>query len=553
MSCIAILPARGGSKRIPKKNIKDFCGKPMIAYPIEAAIRSKLFEHIIVSTDDDEIAAVAREYGADTPFTRPPELSEDYTGSHAVMVHAIRKLQELGFALSHICKIFPASPLISEEDLTRGLQLLKTSDADFAMAVVEFPYPIDRALQLTDDGRLIMRWPENFAVRSQDLPRCVHEAGQFVWGTASAFLSGPPPLLSPLTVPLILPRHRVQDIDTPEDWQQAELIYRITHETEPVRHGQASPNSSPQNTRSKKPAPSTSTTPAVRRNEFGFFEVVQKPSAEALNHYYASKYYQHSIRTHRPTYSSEEITYRKNKLQQKLLVAQRFFSADHKRFLDIGAGEGFSLAFYKELGWDVTGLDFSEFGCMVHNPDCLPHLMIGDIHESIAQLKRDHRSFDLVLIDNVLEHVLNPLDLLRGIRSILSPSGVLIVEVPNDFSTVQTQLLAQGRLSRPFWVVIPDHLSYFNRDGLISVAKAAGLDEEIVLADFPIDFALFNDRTNYVNDPSAGESCHRMRLEIDNLMHRVSPDKTNAYYQALADLGLGRQIIGFFRPSSGNA
>ena len=221
---IAIIPARGGSKRIPRKNIKEFCGKPMIAWSIEAALKSGCFDQIIVSTDDIEIAQVARAYGADTPFVRPPELSNDHAGTIPVVAHAIEWLHSNGNLAEIICCIYATAPFVLETDLQRGLAAFKNSDADYAFSVTSFPFPIQRAVRITPQNRIQMFQPEHFNTRSQDLEEAWHDAGQFYWGKAKAWLSHKP-VFTEDSLPIKLPRYRVQDIDTQEDWDRAEMMF----------------------------------------------------------------------------------------------------------------------------------------------------------------------------------------------------------------------------------------------------------------------------------------------------------------------------------------
>ena len=225
MGNVAIIPARGGSKRIPNKNIKPFIGKPIIAYSIEAALETAIFTRIIVSTDSEEIAEVARHHGAEVPFFRPAELSDDYTGTDAVIAHSLRWLLDRGEAVNTICCIYATAPFIRPEYIIQGYDLLTKHGVDACFSVTTFPYPIFRALKLTGKGHLAMFWPEHFMSRSQDLPQAYHDAGQFYWSTVHRYIREKT-FLSDDTCPVILPRHLVQDIDTPEDWTVAEIIYR---------------------------------------------------------------------------------------------------------------------------------------------------------------------------------------------------------------------------------------------------------------------------------------------------------------------------------------
>ena len=220
---MAIIPARGGSKRIPRKNVKSFSGKPMIAWSVHAAQEAEIIDRIIVSTDDPEIASVARACGADVPFIRPDELSDDYTGTMPVVAHAIEWHVNQGFDPKQVCCIYATAPFIQAVDIQQGLKILEQSGANFSFSVTSFAFPIQRAIKLRADGRMEMFDSEYFQVRSQDLPEAYHDAGQFYWGTRAAWLSGAA-LFGPESAPVILPRYRVQDIDTPEDWEQAEAL-----------------------------------------------------------------------------------------------------------------------------------------------------------------------------------------------------------------------------------------------------------------------------------------------------------------------------------------
>jgi pseudaminic acid cytidylyltransferase len=221
---IAIIPARGGSKRIPRKNIKDFHGKPIIAYSIEVAKQSGCFDRIVVSTDDDEIASIAKAYGAEVPFLRPANVSDDYATTIDVIQHAIIEL-ELN-EQDNICCIFATAPFIEVEKLLDGLSLMQVHKLDYAYSATKFSFPIQRAFYLNDAGKVSMFYPEHFNTRSQDLTKAYHDAGQFYWGRCDAYKCGIP-IFSENTMPVILDVSKVQDIDTSSDWKRAELIYNL--------------------------------------------------------------------------------------------------------------------------------------------------------------------------------------------------------------------------------------------------------------------------------------------------------------------------------------
>lgn len=222
---LAVIPARGGSKRIPRKNVKPFCGKPIIAWSIEAALGSGCFDKVTVSTDDEEIAAVARQCGAEVPFMRPAELSDDHTGTIPVIRHAVDWHAGQGWQVEAACCIYATAPFVTAHDLQRGWEVLAASGADYAFSVTSYDFPIQRAIRITAQGRVEMFQPEHFSTRSQDLEEAFHDAGQFYWGRADAWRSSRP-LFSPDAAPVLLPRHRVQDIDTAEDWLRAEWMFK---------------------------------------------------------------------------------------------------------------------------------------------------------------------------------------------------------------------------------------------------------------------------------------------------------------------------------------
>ena len=223
---IAIIPARGGSKRIPRKNIKKFADKPMIAHSIECACQANLFDRIIVSTDDDEISGVAKEHGAEVPFKRPADLSDDKTGIIDVVAHAIDWLQENNESASAVCCIYATAPFVRGEDVKRGLELLNSGDWHYVLSATTFAFPIARSFQLNAGGGLEMFFPEHFNTRSQDLPEAWHDAGQFCWGRSHAWLERRKIFDKNSTI-VPIPRWRVQDIDTFEDWERAQVMWQV--------------------------------------------------------------------------------------------------------------------------------------------------------------------------------------------------------------------------------------------------------------------------------------------------------------------------------------
>lgn len=223
---IAVIPARGGSKRIPRKNIRLFAGRPMIAWSIERALDSGLFDRVVVSTDDDEIAAVATAEGAEAPFRRPLELSDDHTPTKPVVAHAIRATEALvGEAVDYVCCIYPTAPFLEAADLVAAWGAISGGQFRYAFAATSYPYPVQRALRSLPSGGVEMLSPRYRASRSQDLEEAWHDAGQFYFGDAAAFIEELP-VFESHSFPVILPRWRVHDIDTPEDWTRAELMFQ---------------------------------------------------------------------------------------------------------------------------------------------------------------------------------------------------------------------------------------------------------------------------------------------------------------------------------------
>lgn len=221
---LAIIPARGGSKRIPRKNIREFHGKPMIAYPISAARDSGCFDRILVSTDDEEIANIAIAEGAEAPFLRPADLSDDFTPLRPVINHAIEWIGQDGMSPRFVCAILPTAPFLNAETLADAHHKLRETGRDFVFSAASYEYPIMRSFRMKDDGRPEWIWPQHRLARSQDLEAAYHDAGQFYWGRREAFLSGVDAISSDSYV-YQLSRHLVHDIDTEEDWVRAELAF----------------------------------------------------------------------------------------------------------------------------------------------------------------------------------------------------------------------------------------------------------------------------------------------------------------------------------------
>lgn len=282
----------------------------------------------------------------------------------------------------------------------------------------------------------------------------------------------------------------------------------------------------------------------LTQHPLGFWTLADKPSAEELRDYYANKYYQQALGSYEHQYSEEEKAYFRAKLAQRQVVLKRL-APSARTMLDVGCGEGFALAHFREQGWSVKGLDFSAAGVEAQNPGCRDALVVGDVFALLDAEVAEDRHYEVVWLQNVLEHVLDPVALLASLKALLSPDGVAVITVPNDFSAVQQEALSQGLIDQAFWVALPDHLSYFDHVSLPAVAEGTGWECAELLGDFPIDWFLFHGGSNYVRDRSLGKAAHRARVQLENLIHRQPTDAVVAFWAAAARLGIGRDITCF--------
>ncbi len=293
-------------------------------------------------------------------------------------------------------------------------------------------------------------------------------------------------------------------------------------------------------------------------NEYGFYTLKTLPTDVEIESFYRDRYYQESLNSsYQTTYTNEELTFFEAKLQQKLLLIEQHIILPTDKthsFLDIGCGEGFAVAFFKKKGFSVLGLDYSIDGIKKQNPEIENDVMFGDIYDNIEILLNSGRQFDIVNMDNVLEHVMDPKILLQKIYNVLSDNGVLFVKVPNDFSYLQEYFYKHGIIDNPYWVAPIEHISYFNKDGLINVCAASGFRCVDSLSDMQVEFFLLNPSTNYIRDKVVAKSrtCHFARIAQENIFHEISPEKTIELYRVLGSMGVGRQIIGIFKKIQSN-
>lgn len=288
--------------------------------------------------------------------------------------------------------------------------------------------------------------------------------------------------------------------------------------------------------------------PLVQQSECGFFELIQKPSAEELAEFYNRKYF--DSKNFEIQYSEEEKFHK----YLNFIEAEYIFNAHSNdksqkqfSFLDFGCGEGFGLDYFSSKNWKVTGIDYSKDGVQRHFPEQLPSLLVGDCEKILEKLIDKGPQFDLIVLNNVLEHLLNPISTLQKLSQIIQPQGLIRVQVPNDFSDLQLSALAKGKIDSEFWVAPHEHMSYFNSETLPEVFIKADLAPVEVLGDFPIDFNLFNDNSNYIKQPSNGKSCHLQRLAIENLLAQKSAGSLVAFRRGCGQAGLGRNVIVYGR------
>lgn len=285
----------------------------------------------------------------------------------------------------------------------------------------------------------------------------------------------------------------------------------------------------------------------LKKNPLGYWEIVDKPSSKELQDYYAKKYYQEGKGSYELEYSEQELAYFNAKLEQRWGVLQRCLksSKNERRFLDVGCGEGYALAFFRKLGWVVKGFDFSSAGVESKNLNCLDALVTGDVFQLLENEINDNKQYDVIWLQNVLEHVLDPLHLLRSLKKLVAPNGFLVMTVPNDFSVTQQAALLLNHIDSQFWVALPDHLSYFDHSSLRNIAESTNWECVEMLGDFPIDWFLFHSNSNYVRNKSIGKAAHIARMEIENMIHGMPLEDVINYWSAAAKLGLGRDITAF--------
>jgi 2-polyprenyl-3-methyl-5-hydroxy-6-metoxy-1,4-benzoquinol methylase len=280
----------------------------------------------------------------------------------------------------------------------------------------------------------------------------------------------------------------------------------------------------------------------LHRHPLGFWQVRDMPDACDLRAYYRERYFQSSHGNYRPEYGPAERAWFDIRTARIAAAVRQSGGVPTGRLLDVGCGEGFGMAWFDRQGWQVHGIDMSEAGVQAMNPHLRGHVELGDLADLLAAQGRAGRTYDLVWLTNVLEHVPDPLRLLADVRPLLAPGGRAVVTVPNDASDWQETLFHDGRIPQRFWIAIPDHLAYFDRSSLSATAQAAGLECLRILADFPIDWFLGNPESEYISAPAKGKGAHQARVAVDTVLASQPVERVNDLYEALAAVGMGRQL-----------
>ena len=279
------------------------------------------------------------------------------------------------------------------------------------------------------------------------------------------------------------------------------------------------------------------------RHEFGYWEISPKPSKEELRKYYADKYYQEPLGQYASSYSDEEIRYFRLKAQEHAFILGRH-GLTCGSMLEIGCGEGWGLQYYADAGWQVTGIDYSDYAVKRFNPGVADRVIKADF---IEFLDGSTERFDFIIAQNVLEHVPDPTATARALHGVLNAQSICVINVPNDFSALQKELLDKNFIDREFWVAPPDHLNYFSHESLQNLMLHCGFACLLSVGGYPIDLDLFTEHTNYVLNPTVGGASHLRRVRVENFMAQQSLSAKVQYGEALAALGMGRDVIGYFR------
>lgn len=285
-------------------------------------------------------------------------------------------------------------------------------------------------------------------------------------------------------------------------------------------------------------------------NKKGFYEIRPRPSAAQLKSYYSKKYFQEGKGSYEIKYNRRELNWIIQKSKFKLFLANKFLSSKKIKnlsVLDVGCGEGFCMDVFKKSGWKVEGIDFSDEGLRQKNYHLLKNFQKGDIEQELEKKINAGKLYNCVLLLNVLEHVLNPINLLKKLRKLVRKNGILIITIPNDFSKTQKAAQKLNLINHNFWVAPPDHLQYFDNSSLVKIAKYCGWQNLCSVAGFPIDWFLFNPNSNYIKYKKKGKQAHLSRIMLETLIFKCNFEKVFCFGVALAGLGMGRDITSVFK------
>ena len=285
----------------------------------------------------------------------------------------------------------------------------------------------------------------------------------------------------------------------------------------------------------------------VLKNSYGFYELKNKPTAEEQKKNFEEEYFQESQGGYESKYPVEALEFFRNKIEQKEIAIRRVLHKKEKmKILDIGCGEGFLLKYFWEKGNDVVGIDFSRYGMENNNPEVLPYLRQGDCYEVIEELVGKKEKYDVINMDAVLDMVQEQGRLLETIKPLLKEDGIVVCKIGNNYSNFQLELLEKGILSKEYWLDEKGHTFYFNKDGFINFFDAYGYENKDIYAEGLIEFNLLNELTNYYENPQTGKACWRAKINSENMLHSISPEKTNEIMRIFGQMGLGRELVGIF-------
>jgi len=280
----------------------------------------------------------------------------------------------------------------------------------------------------------------------------------------------------------------------------------------------------------------------LKKHPFGFYEAIKKPSLLELKNYYAKKYFQESKSSYEENYSDEEIEFINNEILHVYEAMKKNSQVKRGNFLDVGCGEGYALAFFKNKGFNVRGLDFSSAGVESKNPKYIENLITGDLFELLNTEIKSKKKYEVIWLQNVLEHVIDPVNLMEKLHTLISENGLIIIKTPNDFSKIQVEALDNGLIQDSYWVAFPDHLSYFDSQSLISIAENTGWEVKDILGDFPVDWFLYNERSNYINNPAVGKLAYKAKIQLTNLISKNKIKDILEFRRAIVKIGSGRNI-----------